>query len=1029
MLSLAKVDALGGRTGRYYTDSVASGAEDYYAGRGEAVGQWIGDGATTALGLHGAVTTPEFHAVLNGRDPRDARLLRSGPRGPDGEFREGVVRGFDLTFSAPKSVSVLWAAGDDDVARQVQAALDVATADALRWLEREACVVRRGHGGVFEFKARGFVGVAFRHRTSRAHDPQLHTHVVVSNMGQGPDDRWTALRGTLIYRNSRTAGFVFQAVLRDQLTQRLGVRWVPSATPGVGEIDGVPSALCEQFSSRRRAIEAALNGMATTATSAQVAALATRPSKRDMPEGAAGLRASWQGLAAEQGFGPEAIREVLGRPAPRTHVNDVQLDTMMTEERSTFGRADVTRTVAAGASQGASLGEILQRTDGWLASPSVVPLHALSDGAQSRLRGVASSSPSPRADRWTTRGQLEVERSLVARAMRLRGSGAGVAPPEAVDGVLAAAPTATPDQRRMVRELCGRGDGIHVVRASAGAGKTWSLDLARQAWEAAGLPVIGVAQARRAALELREQAGIVNATSIAALEADLDRRGEHLPAGVVLVVDEAAMVDTRTTARLAERVEQARGTLVLCGDDHQIHEIGAGGAFAGLARRLGASTLTGNRRQRSDHERLKERLLRLAVPEAYLRTATDAGELVFCAGAQDARELLVAEWIRDQALYAPGQSVMIARAREDVEWLNDVARSVLRKASVPEARLEVSGREFAVGDWVIARRNAPGGELVNGLRGVVRGVDLETGSLEIAPLSEPDATLLVPRTYLERGDLQHAYALTAHLAQGMTVDRVAVLGVAAPERGWTYSALTRHREGARMYVTAPPALRPEIPADLAPELEADDVLGRDATKALALDTLPDGRRAKGLDELRERALQLRAMSAEARGASQELIAARQQLQRSQGGGTDALALAAARRWAAEVERLKDVPLLGLDLAALTEEAQAAGAEFEQRLSFEVERAVAVASTMPPAHVVALVGERPGGVEPGLLWDRAVWRIESYRLRHLDQRGRADHRHELGPTPMLPGELRDWQITRHAIARVREVPVLDQQLDL
>jgi ATP-dependent exoDNAse (exonuclease V) alpha subunit len=149
----------------------------------------------------------------------------------------------------------------------------------------------------------------------------------------------------------------------------------------------------------------------------------------------------------------------------------------------------------------------------------------------------------------------------------------------------------------------------------------------------------------------------------------------------VLVVDEAAMVDTRTIARLAARTEQAGGMLVLCGDDHQITEIGAGGAFSGLARRLGATTLTGNRRQRSEHERLKERLLRLAVPEAYLRTATDAGELVFCAGVQDARELLVAEWLREHTSHGPGESIMIARAREDVEWLNEVARSVLRRTS------------------------------------------------------------------------------------------------------------------------------------------------------------------------------------------------------------------------------------------------------------------------------------------------------------------------------------------------------------
>ncbi len=1029
VLSLAKVDAVNGRTGRYYTDSVASGAEDYYAGRGESSGVWIGEG-TTRLGLAGVATTAEFHAVLNGRDPRDGRIMRSGPRASTGELREGVIRGFDLTFSAPKSVSVLWAAGNDEIARQVQSALDVATADALTWLEREACVVRRGKGGVFEFKGGGFVGVAFRHRTSRAQDPQLHTHVVVSNMAQGPDDRWTALRGALLYRHARTAGFVFQAVLREELSQRLGVEWIDSSTPGVREVAGVPDSLCDEFSTRRKAIEAAMARLAPSASAAQVAALATRPPKRaEAPEGATFLRQAWQERAVAHGFDGGAVKQALGRAQRRDGVTDEGLEQELTREQSSFGRGDVTRVVADAADQGATLIDIVERVDGWLASPSAVPLAHLIDGAESRLRDAPARTGGPRADRWTTRDHLAVERGLVACAMRRRGAGAGITRPEVVEGILARANTATPDQRLMVRELCSRGDGVHVVRASAGAGKTWTLDLARQAWEAAELPVIGVAQARRAALEMREQAGITNATSIAALEADLDRNGTGLPARCVLVVDEAAMVDTRTTARLADRVERADGLLVLCGDDRQINEIGAGGAFAGLARRLGATTLDGNRRQRSEHERLKERLLRLAVPEAYLRTATDAGELVFCADVLDARELMIGEWLREASASGPGEHVMIARSREDVDWLNDVACSVLRRTSSTDAdAVEVGGREFAVGDWVIARRNWPGGELVNGMRATVAGIDHETGVLSLSPLARPGDRIDVPRTYLDQGHLHHGYALTAHLAQGMSVERVSVLGANAPERGWTYSALTRHREGARMYVAAPPALRPEIPQDVAGELDAEDVLGREATKALALDTLPDGRRARGLDELRERMRELDRLVREVTAATTELTSARSQLVRlAEDPDPDDLAVAAARRWAAEVERLKGEPLLTLDTEALRQEAGSARSEFEARLGFETNRAVAVALTIPPGHVAAMIGERPHDAAEAREWDRAVWRVETYRLRHLDQRARVDHGTQLGPEPTLPDARRDWATAQQAILQVRPPSANERRL--
>lgn len=197
-MSIAKINGVDGRSGAYYIDSVASGIEDYYAGRGEAKGRWLGSGGQ-ALELDGEVGPEQFFHMLNGIDPRTGRAVRIAPRDEtSGELRSGVVRGFDLTFSVPKSVSVLYAAGDDRVSGQVRDAVDHATGEALSWLEERACVVRRGRGGVVEQAGGGFVAAAFRHRTSRAGDPQLHTHVVVSNMAQGPEGRWTALHATRI---------------------------------------------------------------------------------------------------------------------------------------------------------------------------------------------------------------------------------------------------------------------------------------------------------------------------------------------------------------------------------------------------------------------------------------------------------------------------------------------------------------------------------------------------------------------------------------------------------------------------------------------------------------------------------------------------------------------------------------------------------------------------------------------------------------------------------------------------------------
>ena len=269
MLSIGKMVA---GAEDYYLGIVAQGKEEYYTGTGEAPGKWMGSG-TEALGLRGEVAPDDLRAILAGVSPHDGSPLAARRGG------SSRVSGFDLTFSAPKSVSVLWGLGDSETSATVRAAHDRAVAEGLAYLERHATMARRGAGGERRIETSGLVAAAFVHRTSRNGDPQLHTHVLAANVVLGADGRWSSPDARLLYFHARTAGFVYQASLRANLVEALGVRFGPIAR-GSAELVGSDSALLRRFSTRRAQIEEYLSGRGeSSGRTAELAALATRAPK------------------------------------------------------------------------------------------------------------------------------------------------------------------------------------------------------------------------------------------------------------------------------------------------------------------------------------------------------------------------------------------------------------------------------------------------------------------------------------------------------------------------------------------------------------------------------------------------------------------------------------------------------------------------------------------------------------------------------------------------------------------------------
>lgn len=231
-------------------DGAGRGPIDYYLDPAEPAGRWWG-GGRGALGLADDVQPEELEALFRGRHPGHGGRLGRG-------FGATSARAFDATFSAPKSVSVLWALSPDPFVRtEVLASHDTAVTAALDWLEHHGGVTRRGRNGVHQVDTRGLVAALFRQHTSRSADPQLHTHAIIAGRVQDTTGVWLCLDARFLKRQQRSIGWIYAAALRSELTARLCVSWGP-VTEGHADIVGVPATLLREFSKRSEQVEAAL---------------------------------------------------------------------------------------------------------------------------------------------------------------------------------------------------------------------------------------------------------------------------------------------------------------------------------------------------------------------------------------------------------------------------------------------------------------------------------------------------------------------------------------------------------------------------------------------------------------------------------------------------------------------------------------------------------------------------------------------------------------------------------------------------
>ncbi len=626
----------------------------------------------------------------------------------------------------------------------------------------------------------------FRHRTSRTGDPHLHTHGLVANIAKADDGIWRTLDGRLLFHHAKTAGFLYQAQLRHELTSRLDIDWTP-VKDGIADIVGIGCPVIEEFSERWRQILEHLDGTGfRTARAAQIAMLATRPDKTSPAE--ASIWRAWEAKAEGIDFEPTSVNAlVVGPLKVVTEEGDVERlfeelagPEGATRNQSTFDRRHVVMGIAEGLPVGAPVALVEDLADEFLRRPHIVAL-----GETKRYT---------RDVQYSTAELLELEERLVTGALNRDAEEAGVVPVAAVEAAVAARPTMSAEQARMTQRLCLDGSGVAVVAAPAGAGKTFALGVAFEAWQRGQFEVLGAAVAAKAARELERSSGIPSRT-LAKLTKELDEGRLRLTPKSVVVIDESGMAGTRALGPILDVAQGAGAKVVLVGDPRQLPEIEAGGMLNALMRRLDPIELAENRRHQEAWERDALAELRAGDVDQALDAFERHGRVISGSDSIEVRQQMVDDWWAARG--AGKEAAMVALRRSDVDDLNGRARRhMVAAGQVHGPLLELDERPYQAGDEIVCLRNDYRLGVRNGDRATVERVDPRHRTMRVR-LADDVRTL--PTDHLDEGHVAHAYATTIHNAQGMTVNRSLVLGTDDLYREAGYVALSRGREANTLY--------------------------------------------------------------------------------------------------------------------------------------------------------------------------------------------------------------------------------------
>lgn len=746
------------------------------------------------LGIKAKMQIKDLENIFNGFDKYDNPLIKNA-----GD--KNHIKGWDLTFSAPKPVSIVWARASSDLQVSIREAHHFAVTESIKFLEKKAAYARVKQGGKYKDKTLGFAAVIFEHYRSRANEMQLHSHVLIPNLTLRNDQNWAAIDSRVLFSWIKAATQIYRSQLAMSL-RKVGFKVERVEETDCFTLSGVPLDVCKYFSSRSKEIRCKTEelGLETVGTNTKnkIAIYSRLPkTKINLPS----LLYRWKSQMSNLGYEEKDLiqslsvdQTLLAEPLPI-----LQLIKKLTLTKAVIHEQQIYECVA---------------TEAQFFHVELIDIFITVDEILKHKKLLKSRKLLTGKEIYTTRFMLNLENELVNLAIEMRKKHYYLKPHLIRAAILkqevALGFALSNEQKIAIKEVCRT--SLDILQGRAGAGKSTSMRAIRIAYESANYKVVGATIAKKAAIQLEKDTRIESFT-LAQLLINMKRNIKRFNK-TVIVVDEAGLIPSAQLFELLINLKDSSSKLVLVGETEQLSAITHTGCFAYLSKMFGFGELHTIYRQKEMWSRELVTDLRMGNSHKAISTLEEKKLLHILNSQDDAHKCLIKNWESYIDANQSKQWAILASSWKDIKPLNELIREKLQlrglvRSDIIEVDCVVSEKyftlSFAINDRVRFTKNHYGKGFINGQTGTITAIE-KVGN-DVAFTIQKDCGTVVTflkSEYQDANDalnLVHAYAMTIYSCQGATIDGdTFILYDVYMGRAASYVAGSRHKDTCHWFV-------------------------------------------------------------------------------------------------------------------------------------------------------------------------------------------------------------------------------------